>query len=130
MLPILHLNGWKIANPTVLARIPEDELLDLLSGYGWEPRFVAGDEPERVHLELAALDASLDAIAAIQDAAQDEGERRPRPRWPMIVLRTPKGWTGPDEVDGEQVEGPGAPTRCRSRRLGTARSTFASSSSG
>jgi xylulose-5-phosphate/fructose-6-phosphate phosphoketolase len=105
VLPILHLNGWKIANPTVLARIPEDELLALLTGYGWEPHVVAGDEPSRVHRDLAAaLDASLDAIAAIQEAARAEGDVV-RPRWPMIVLRTPKGWTGPHEVDGEQVEG-------------------------
>jgi xylulose-5-phosphate/fructose-6-phosphate phosphoketolase len=105
VLPILHLNGWKIANPTVLARIPEDELLDLLSGYGWEPRIVAGEEPERVHRDFAAaLDASLDSIAAIQETARSE-RNGGRPRWPMIVLRTPKGWTGPHEVDGKQVEG-------------------------
>src|SRR5262245_9783890 len=105
VLPILHLNGWKIANPTVLARIPESELLDLLSGYGWEAQVVAGDDPERVHVEFsAALDASLDAIAAIQRGARENGETG-RPRWPMIVLRTPKGWTGPHEVDGQQVEG-------------------------
>ena len=105
VLPILHLNGWKIANPTILARIPESELLDLLSGCGWEPHVVSGDEPEQVHRELAAaLDASLDAIAAIQEEARVEGKVA-RPRWPMIVLRTPKGWTGPHEVDGQQVEG-------------------------
>jgi xylulose-5-phosphate/fructose-6-phosphate phosphoketolase len=105
VLPILHLNGWKIANPTVLARISEDELRDLFVGYGWEPRLVAGGEPEDVHREFAAaLDASLDSIAAIQATARTNGSR-PRPRWPMIVMRTPKGWTGPDEVDGEQVEG-------------------------
>jgi xylulose-5-phosphate/fructose-6-phosphate phosphoketolase len=105
VLPILHLNGWKIANPTVLARIPEDELRDLFVGYGWEPRLVAGSEPEDVHREFAAaLDASLDSIAAIHATARTNGGM-PRPRWPMIVMRTPKGWTGPDEVDGEQVEG-------------------------
>ena len=105
VLPILHLNGWKIANPTILARIPESELLDLLSGCGWEPHVVSGDEPEQVHRELAAaLDASLDAIAAIHEEARVEGKVA-RPRWPMIVLRTPKGWTGPHEVDGQQVEG-------------------------
>jgi xylulose-5-phosphate/fructose-6-phosphate phosphoketolase len=105
VLPILHLNGWKIANPTILARIPESELLDLLSGCGWEPHVVSGDEPEQVHRELAAaLDASLDAIAAIQEEARVE-RKVARPRWPMIVLRTPKGWTGPHEVDGQQVEG-------------------------
>jgi xylulose-5-phosphate/fructose-6-phosphate phosphoketolase len=105
VLPILHLNGWKIANPTVLARIPEDELRDLFVGYGWEPHVVAGSEPEDVHRAFtAALDASLDSIAAIQATARTNGGM-PRPRWPMIVMRTPKGWTGPDEVDGEQVEG-------------------------
>jgi xylulose-5-phosphate/fructose-6-phosphate phosphoketolase len=105
VLPILHLNGWKIANPTVLARIPEDELLALLSGYGWEPHVVAGDEPEIVHRGFAAaLDASLDAISSIQLAARAKADGT-RPRWPMIVLRTPKGWTGPHEVDGKQVEG-------------------------
>ena len=105
VLPILHLNGWKIANPTVLARIPERELLALFEGYGWSPRVVAGEDPELVHQELAAaLDRALDDIAAIQAAARERGERG-RPRWPMLVLRTPKGWTGPREVDGKQVEG-------------------------
>jgi xylulose-5-phosphate/fructose-6-phosphate phosphoketolase len=105
VLPVLQLNGWKIANPTVLARIPERELLALLEGYGWAPRVVSGDEPEAVHQELAAaLDLALDEIAAIQTAARDDGETT-RPRWPMLVLRTPKGWTGPREVDGKQVEG-------------------------
>ena len=93
VLPILHLNGYKIANPTVLARIPESELVSLLEGYGWHPLLVSGDEPEPVHQALAgALDEALDAIAE-------------RQRWPMIVLRTPKGWTGPKEVDGLPVEG-------------------------
>jgi xylulose-5-phosphate/fructose-6-phosphate phosphoketolase len=105
VLPILHLNGWKIANPTVLARIPEDELLALFSGYGWEPHVVAGEEPELVHREFAtALDVSLDAIAGIQHTAR-AGNAAARPRWPMIILQTPKGWTGPHEVDGAQVEG-------------------------
>jgi xylulose-5-phosphate/fructose-6-phosphate phosphoketolase len=121
VLPILHLNGWKIANPTVLARIPERELLALFEGYGWAPRIVAGDEPEQVHQELAAtLDAALDEIAAIQEAARERGERA-RPRWPLLVLRTPKGWTGPHEVDGKQVEGTWRPhqvpvTAARGRR--------------
>ena len=89
----------------MLARIPERELLALFDGYGWAPRIVAGDEPEQVHQELAAaLDAALDEIAAIQEAARERGERG-RPRWPLLVLRTPKGWTGPHEVDGKQVEG-------------------------
>jgi xylulose-5-phosphate/fructose-6-phosphate phosphoketolase len=105
VLPILHLNGWKIANPTVLARIPEHELLALLEGYGWAPRIVSGEEPEAVHQELAAaLDLALDEIAAIQAAAREQGETG-RPSWPMLVLRTPKGWTGPHDVDGKQVEG-------------------------
>jgi xylulose-5-phosphate/fructose-6-phosphate phosphoketolase len=100
VLPILHLNGYKIANPTVLARIPEEELRDLLRGYGYDPLLVAGDEPMAVHAEFAAtLDRALDRIAEIKAS----GERRPR--WPMIVLRTPKGWTGPKEVDGKPVEG-------------------------
>ena len=103
VLPILHLNGYKIANPTVLARIPEDELRALLEGYGHAPRFVTGDDPDAVHDAFAAaLDACLDEIAAIKRAAR---RARERPRWPMIVLRTPKGWTGPKEVDGVQVEG-------------------------
>ena len=91
VLPILHLNGFKIANPTVLARIPEDELAELLRGYGHEPYFVTGDEPAEVHQLLAA---TLDAIVA---ELEDIRGSRGRPRWPMIVLRTPKGWTGPGE---------------------------------
>src|SRR5207245_1808039 len=103
--PILHLNGYKIANPTVLARIPEQELVSLLEGYGHRPLLVSGDEPAAVHEAFAAaLDEALDEIAGIQAAARDGGEPR-RPRWPMIVLRTPKGWTGPREVDGLPVEG-------------------------
>jgi xylulose-5-phosphate/fructose-6-phosphate phosphoketolase len=105
VLPILHLNGYKIANPTVLARIPEDELRKLLEGYGHEVHLVSGDDPMAVHAALAeTLDLVLDEIAAIQEAARSDrlGER---PRWPMIVLRTPKGWTGPTEVDGVPVEG-------------------------
>jgi xylulose-5-phosphate/fructose-6-phosphate phosphoketolase len=110
VLPILHLNGYKIANPTVLARIPEAELNDLLRGYGWEPFLVAGDDPEKVHQALAAtLDHVLVEIRAIQEHARrgsgDHSGGAERPRWPMIVLRTPKGWTGPKIVDGLQVEG-------------------------
>jgi len=106
VLPVLHLNGYKIANPTVLARVPEDELVSLLEGYGWQPLLVAGDEPEPVHQALAgALDEALDAIARIQEAARENGAEPARPRWPMLVLRTPKGWTGPKEVDGLPVEG-------------------------
>ena len=104
VLPVLHLNGYKIANPTVLARIPEDELRRLLEGYGHSPRFVEGDGPEAVHQALAAaLDASLAEIARIQEHAR-RGDPT-RPAWPMIVLRTPKGWTGPKEVDGRPAEG-------------------------
>jgi xylulose-5-phosphate/fructose-6-phosphate phosphoketolase len=105
VLPILHLNGYKIANPTVLARIPGDELRALMEGYGHEPFFVEGSEPEEMHRRMAAvLDEALDRIAAIQAAAR-AGEAGERPRWPMIVLRTPKGWTGPKEVDGHPAEG-------------------------
>jgi xylulose-5-phosphate/fructose-6-phosphate phosphoketolase len=107
VLPILHLNGFKIANPTVLARIPDDELVKLFEGYGHRVHVVAGDEPAAVHRLLAdTLDTCFDEIAAIHAAwrSGDEPETR-RPRWPMIVLRTPKGWTGPDVVDGVQVEG-------------------------
>jgi len=105
VLPVLHLNGYKIANPTVLARIGDEDLGDLFHGYGWEPYLVAGDEPEAVHQQLAAtLDTCIDEIAAIQERAR-RGEPDARARWPMIVLRTPKGWTGPAEVDGLPVEG-------------------------
>lgn len=105
VLPILHLNGYKIANPTVLARIPADELDALMRGYGYVPITVAGDEPADVHRQLAgALDDAFDQIAAIQRAAREDGQTG-RPLWPMIILRTPKGWTGPREVDGKKVEG-------------------------
>ncbi len=105
VLPILHLNGYKIANPTVLARIPHDELRDLMIGCGYTPYFVEGDDPAKVHQELAAtLDTVLDEIAAIQKAARS-GKSKGRPSWPMIVLRTPKGWTGPKELDGKPLEG-------------------------
>ncbi|MGK2867397.1 MAG: phosphoketolase family protein [Mycobacterium sp.] len=105
VLPILHLNGYKIANPTVLARIPQDELESLMRGYGYVPITVAGDEPADVHRQLAAaLDDAFDQISAIQRAAREDGQTG-RPLWPMIILRTPKGWTGPREVDGKKVEG-------------------------
>ena len=105
VLPILHLNGYKIANPTILARIPESELRALLEGYGHDVHFVTGDDPTTVHALMAeTLDRCLDDIAAIQATARAGGEAT-RPRWPMIVLRTPKGWTGPKEVDGKPVEG-------------------------
>src|SRR3712207_3458298 len=105
VLPVLHLNGYKIANPTVLARIPQDELRALMEGYGHAPRFVEGSDPEEMHQAMAAtLDEVLEEIAQIQAAARDGGAAE-RPRWPMIVLRTPKGWTGPREVDGHPTEG-------------------------
>ncbi|HZW00815.1 MAG TPA: phosphoketolase family protein [Candidatus Deferrimicrobium sp.] len=105
VLPILHLNGYKIANPTVLARIPHEELQALFEGYGYHPYFVEGDDPPKVHQIMAAtMDAVVEEIAAIQRAAR-EGRSSERPRWPMIVLRTPKGWTGPKEVDGQPSEG-------------------------
>ncbi|MEU3556329.1 phosphoketolase family protein [Streptomyces fragilis] len=105
VLPILHLNGYKIANPTVLSRLPEHELDAMLRGFGHDPVHVTGDDPEQVHRDMAAaLDQVLDRIAVIQRTAREEGVTE-RPRWPMIVLRTPKGWTGPAEVDGVPVEG-------------------------
>jgi len=105
VLPILHLNGYKIANPTILARIPEGELRALIKGYGYRPYFVEGDDPPVVHQRMAAvLDEVIQEIQQIQRAGRGrrDGARRP---WPMLVLRTPKGWTGPKEVDGEPVEG-------------------------
>jgi xylulose-5-phosphate/fructose-6-phosphate phosphoketolase len=108
VLPILHLNGYKIANPSVLARISEGELTDLMRGYGHEPWFVSGDDPMAVHQQLAAtLDGVLSRIREIQRKARltPPGSVVDRPRWPMIIFRTPKGWTGPKEVDGLPVEG-------------------------
>ena len=108
VLPILHLNGFKIANPTVLARITSEELTELLRGYGYEPHFVEGDDPARVHQALAGtLDTILAQIRRIQGQARAADRRGgvQRPRWPMIVFRTPKGWTGPKFVDGKPVEG-------------------------
>jgi xylulose-5-phosphate/fructose-6-phosphate phosphoketolase len=105
VLPILHLNGYKIANPTVLARIPDEELLDLMRGYGHNPVMVSGDNPARVHQQFAAtLEWAVDEIARIKEAARSDHDGA-RPAWPMIVMRTPKGWTGPKKVDGLQVEG-------------------------
>jgi xylulose-5-phosphate/fructose-6-phosphate phosphoketolase len=103
-LPILHLNGYKIANPTLLARISPEELTSLFIGYGYKPYFVEGDDPEAMHQLMAAtLDAVVSEIQAIQSDARENGFKR-RPQWPMIILRTPKGWTGPKIVDGLQVE--------------------------
>ena len=105
VLPILHLNGYKIANPTVLARISREELENLFIGYGYHPYFVEGYEPEAMHQLMAStLDAVIAEIKTIQDEAREK-QNRQRPRWPMIILRTPKGWTGPKEVDGQKTEG-------------------------
>ena len=104
VLPILHLNGYKIANPTVLARISHEELENLMIGYGYKPYFVEGSDPETMHRKMAAtLDRCFDEIRDIQQRARMDGDVR-RPQWPMIVLRSPKGWTGPKEVDGRKTE--------------------------
>jgi xylulose-5-phosphate/fructose-6-phosphate phosphoketolase len=105
VLPILHLNGYKIANPTVLARITQEELEALFRGYGYTPHYLEGDDPVSMHGRMAAtLEAMLAEIRAIQKRAREEGHTE-RPRWPMLILRTPKGWTGPKVVDGKPVEG-------------------------
>ncbi len=105
VLPILHLNGYKIASPTVLARIPNDELEALFYGYGYTPYFVEGDDPKQMHQLMAAtLDKAMEQIRHIQNDAREHGVHL-RPRWPMIILRSPKGWTGPEEVDGKKTEG-------------------------
>jgi xylulose-5-phosphate/fructose-6-phosphate phosphoketolase len=105
VLPILHLNGYKIANPTLLSRLPNAELESLMRGYGYVPLFVAGSDPQAMHQKLAsAMDKAFDMIAAIQKSARVDKSRE-RPCWPMIVLRTPKGWTGPATVDGLRSEG-------------------------
>ena len=104
VLPILHLNGYKIANPTVLARIPHEELESLMIGYGYKPYFVEGNDPETMHRKMAAtLDRCLEEIADIRKRAREDGDIQ-RPQWPMIVLRSPKGWTGPNEVGGRKTE--------------------------
>src|SRR6202521_233185 len=105
VLPILHLNGYKIANPTLLARITREELDQLLRGYGWTPYYVEGHEPSLMHEAMAAtLDTVVEQIKTIQQDARVNSDLA-RPRWPMIVLNSPKGWTGPKMVDGMQVEG-------------------------
>ena len=105
VLPILHLNGYKIANPTVLARVTAGELESLFVGYGWTPHVVEGDDPQVMHQKMATtVEACVEQIRSIQQKARSSG-RPDRPRWPMIVLRTPKGWTGPKQVDGHRVEG-------------------------
>ena len=113
VLPILHLNGYKIANPTVLARIPDEELHALITGYGYEPIEVAGSDPDEMHQAMAAaMDRAFDKIRTIQQTARAEGahdrrdgQSRNRPIWPMIIMRSPKGWTGPKTVDGLRSEG-------------------------
>ena len=105
VLPILHLNGYKISNPTILSRISEVELVSLFHGYGWEPLIVAGDDPMEMHDKMSkALDTCIEKIKGIQDNARNKNILD-RPLWPMIILRTPKGWTGPKEVDGNEIEG-------------------------
>lgn len=105
VLPILHLNGYKIANPTILARIPKPELRDFLKGCGYDPIFVEGHEPDPMHQAMAtAMDQAFASISAIQEKARTQGDTT-RPAWPMIVLRSPKGWTGPKTVDGLRTEG-------------------------
>ena len=105
VLPILHLNGYKISNPTILARIEHEELEQFFKGTGWTPLFVEGDDPEKMHeLMAATLDNAIDSIKKFQESARKNGDAT-RPRWPMIVLRSPKGWTGPKVVDGLQIEG-------------------------
>jgi len=105
VLPLLHLNGYKIANPTVLGRLSDNELTNLFSGYGWKPYFVEGDEPEAMHQLMAAtLETVIEEIRSIQDSERKKSKPS-LPTWPMIVLRSPKGWTGPKVVDGKPVEG-------------------------
>src|SRR5476649_1613123 len=105
VLPILHLNGYKISNPTVLARIGHEELEQLFCGYGWKPYFVEGDQPEAMHQLMASvMDDVVRDIQQIKHDAQDHKVTE-RPRWPMIILNSPKGWTGPKTIDGLQVEG-------------------------
>src|SRR6476620_1907007 len=105
VLPILNLNGYKIANPTILARISHEELEALFRGYGYTPYFIEGDDPSDMHQKMAGtLEQSIAEIRAIQKTARDSGQAE-RPRWPMIVLRAPKGWTGPKEINGHKAEG-------------------------
>lgn len=104
VLPILHMNGYKISNPTILARISHEELEHFFDGCGWKPYFVEGDDPMTMHRKMAeTLDTVMDEIKAIQKNARENHDTT-RPKWPMIVLRTPKGWTGPKVVDGKQIE--------------------------
>ena len=130
VLPILHLNGYKIANPTILARITHDELESLLRGYGWTPIFVEGDDPQIVHRQIAtALEQAVTDIGRYQSEARASGTAT-RPRWPMIVLRTPKGWTAPKKSTATVSRARGARIRCRSRMCARIPSTLRSSSTG
>ncbi len=105
VLPILHLNGFKISNPTIMSRMPHDELQKLFEGYGWKPYWVEGDDPMTMHRKMAeTMDTVIEEIKAIQKNARDNNDAA-RPHWPMIILRTPKGWTGPKIVDGKKIEG-------------------------
>ena len=113
VLPILHLNEYKIAGPTVLARIPNEELMSLFHGYGYAPYLVEGNEPSDMHQRMAAtLETVVGGIRSIQRDAREHGFKE-RPRWPMIILRSPKGWTGPKVVDGQRRRAHSARTRCR-----------------
>src|SRR6185437_943501 len=105
VLPILHLNGYKIANPTISARITLEELYSLFVGFGWSPIIVEGDDPQMMHQKMAAaVESCVDQIHSIQQEARRTG-KPDRPRWPMIILRSPKGWTAPKELDGHKLEG-------------------------
>ncbi len=130
MLPILHLNGYKISGPTVLGRESDEDIRAFLRGNGYEAYFVEGDDPPRVHQAFAAtLDWCYDRIRAIQHEAREHGIFE-RPRWPAIVLRTPKGWTGPKEVGGNPVEGTFRPTKCRWQTPAMTRNSWRSSRPG
>jgi len=128
VLPILHLNGYKIANPTVLSRIPHAEIESLMRGYGYEPFTLQGNDPAVMHQQAAAVfDTMLDRIAAIQKAAREamaKGETIERPAWPMLIMRTPKGWTGPKFVDGKPVENTWRPIRFRCPSFSKSRITW------
>ena len=130
VLPILHLNGYKIANPTVLARISHEELDHLFRGYGYTPYFVEGDEPAAMHQLMAeTLDAIIEDIRRIKDDARRNGGGA-RPRWPMIILRSPKGWTCPEEIDGKRTEDYWRSHQVPMGEMHETRATCRSSSSG
>ena len=134
VLPVLHLNGYKIAAPTVLARIPTEELLSLFTGYGYRPVLVEGgfdgEDPMAVHQRMAAaMDNIFDEVAEIQERARS-GQSQARPVWPMLILRTPKGWTGPKVVDGLPVEGTFRSTNSRYPEFAPTRNTWPSSRRG